>query len=82
MGRRTFLQSVLGFGFAAGGVAICMMAKAAEAMTVVVPRSAFPLPLGELIEQAQFWGGDDEDWRHRHRWHDDEDDDDEDEDDD
>jgi hypothetical protein len=71
--RRTFLQSAL--GFAAGVAAIGMTAKAVDAMTLVVPRSAFPMPLGEWIEQAQYWGGDDEDWRQRQRWHGDDDED-------
>lgn len=78
MGRRALLQSAI--GFAAGVAAIGMMAKAAEAMTLAVPRSAFPLALGEWIEQTQYWG-DDEDWRHRRRWDDNEDDDDDDDDD-
>jgi hypothetical protein len=64
------------------GAAIGMTAKAAEAMTLVAPRSAPPLPRGVWIEQAQYWGGDDEDWHHRRRWRSDEDDDGEDDDDD
>ena len=80
MDRRIFVLSALGF---AGGVAVIgMTAKAAKAMTLVVPRSAPPLLLGEWVEQAQYWGGYDEDWHHRQRWHGDEDDDDEDDDDD
>ena len=72
MDRRTFVLSTL--GFAAGVAAIGMTAKTAKAMTLVVPRSAPLLLLVEWIEQAPYWGGDDEDWPHRRRWHGDEDD--------
>ncbi|WP_174513108.1 hypothetical protein [Methylocella tundrae] len=80
MDRRTFFLSTL--GFAAGVAAIGMTTKAAEAMMLVIPKSPPLLSPSEGIEQAQYWGGNNEDWRYRQRWRGGDEDENEDDDDD